>query len=1351
MNFRKFERSPLGGKTINNVHLIKNRRINNGNEIKRYFDLMSEDKASRYKMEETSCSLPGTVKSTILMIFSPDGQRVASTHGDRIYICDLTSGKLVETLQGHPKLWCLAWHPVNKEILASGCQGGEVRVWDLRSKACATWSNEPQYDIASLAFHPTDRILVIATSNELHFWDWSQAKPYATSATTFEQEKVRFVRFDTSGTKLITGISILPKIINHNSESLQTGSYQDRVFHGGPYQYNIQSSSSHNYARRMPNDNEPQTEQTGTTVSSNFDEQLAQRRDTSVLLRLKLLYQQLERLEESPRHTCSNEAMSRLDVLDIIGSSSQYEATASHHPSHKKPMDIKSEKNAIQPPTTSGIQCDQGTQTASTLFNLAHLNKGKWSFLRVTSQDVNMDPFRRENLIRLIQQSNSVDALAKVFEGSLQQLASSYVPYSNDMPNTDTQPSTSHQATPTSDSRSRSIDNQHPLFQLDPCRRRHGRILASLKLYRQTAYRVALSSMNPLQSSQPITLTPPDEIITNPNVMAFGGTTGLSNIPDRLRQRIPAEIMADVRGLSTVDPILSIQFRNTGRNVPLSSSCRLDLLCARLTIIMHSQKLLEQMMGTSGHQFPNPIGVHMDEEDSAARNSSSLFFLLNQLYKTLQNINYSDLVVATAREFVEKSRRRIDRILERLIRISSRFTDVGHIRQQIYFVARHLTSRDSDNPAAESMDDLRLDLIHCLCIVDLTLHFTRQVQFMQVCETRSSNREHAVAGSHTSRDNILLSPDTVSTSNPTRLNTRSVNQTNSLESLSAGISESDSSDGRKNNHSKRKLESEASPSLNNKRKRKAINDDGVSKDNLNASIKSSLESKASTSSVSTRSMTKAARQTDDKPKSSDDNLSQQQVLVPNTSQTQSRPSTSTVGHLSCVPSGSRIGIQISSQLPAVVRFVNNLGNFNLEHGPDDGVDPYINHTIRPIGAYISGGMAERLSSSGARNTSAQNGMVHIVVGVFSPNNNQSGTSAEQLTASQVQSRAILNNQVSGIRLIDRSVQDLQEESEFIIDSGLADVMRVSNPGDILAPNYQPNSNVALQIIQARQRRLMPDVENVIVRDGNMIAVQGAIIYSQPQQQQNEVNSSSHGGARLLGNHVRSDSRPFSRGNLFGNGSGYHINANLNHLWWNSWGIAFSNQTHFRIQCWDFSHSKLPDIKDSSANVVTSKSRIYNDASIDISSDGQLLACLEPQADAICTPPIDFKIYSLNSKDFATCYYRWSCGPTIRSVSISPLGGYVVVGLTCQKSSFVSDISSDTMVIARVLKLNGPNSLEHVRDISINRNVMSLNLIKWLPRSGQGLIYGTSRGQLIIARPVSDQHNYVDIKNVDFQP
>ncbi|RZF38504.1 hypothetical protein LSTR_LSTR006099 [Laodelphax striatellus] len=181
------------------------------NKIPTEFQLAAEENLITRLHDEFKCQLPDIPKSTFLMVFSPDGKRVASTHGNHnVYVTDLTSGKNIKTLTGHPRTpWCIAFHPSSNQILATGCLGGQVRVWDLHGGS-EIWNAESFSVIASLAFHPVDRMLVIASYNELHFWDWSQPEPFAKCYTGNEKEKVKYVAFDQLGHKLITGVTNAP-------------------------------------------------------------------------------------------------------------------------------------------------------------------------------------------------------------------------------------------------------------------------------------------------------------------------------------------------------------------------------------------------------------------------------------------------------------------------------------------------------------------------------------------------------------------------------------------------------------------------------------------------------------------------------------------------------------------------------------------------------------------------------------------------------------------------------------------------------------------------------------------------------------------------------------------------------------------------------------------------------------------------------------------------------------------------------------------------------------------------------------------------------------------------------------
>ena len=62
---------------------------------------------------------------------------MASSHGDHtVRIVDCKTGRCLKTLRGHPRTpWCITFHPSSDELLASGCLGGQVRVWNLKVRS----------------------------------------------------------------------------------------------------------------------------------------------------------------------------------------------------------------------------------------------------------------------------------------------------------------------------------------------------------------------------------------------------------------------------------------------------------------------------------------------------------------------------------------------------------------------------------------------------------------------------------------------------------------------------------------------------------------------------------------------------------------------------------------------------------------------------------------------------------------------------------------------------------------------------------------------------------------------------------------------------------------------------------------------------------------------------------------------------------------------------------------------------------------------------------------------------------------------------------------------------------------
>ena len=106
---------------------------------------------------------------------------------------------------------------------ASACLAGHVRVWDVASGCSELYRADVvishQHHI-SLAFHPVEQFLVVATHNELHFWDWSRRRPFEVVRTASETEKVRYVKFDAVGHVLVTGIANLGPLHQHGADRL---------------------------------------------------------------------------------------------------------------------------------------------------------------------------------------------------------------------------------------------------------------------------------------------------------------------------------------------------------------------------------------------------------------------------------------------------------------------------------------------------------------------------------------------------------------------------------------------------------------------------------------------------------------------------------------------------------------------------------------------------------------------------------------------------------------------------------------------------------------------------------------------------------------------------------------------------------------------------------------------------------------------------------------------------------------------------------------------------------------------------------------------------------------------------
>ncbi|CAM6099134.1 unnamed protein product [Calypogeia fissa] len=121
------------------------------------------------------CPLQPAPRSTIAAAFSPDGNTLASTHGDHtVKIICCRTGYCLKVLSGHRRTpWVVRFHPGSSEVLASGSLDNEVRLWDANTAECVGFQDFYR-PIASLAFHAQGDLLAVASGHKLYIWQYTK-------------------------------------------------------------------------------------------------------------------------------------------------------------------------------------------------------------------------------------------------------------------------------------------------------------------------------------------------------------------------------------------------------------------------------------------------------------------------------------------------------------------------------------------------------------------------------------------------------------------------------------------------------------------------------------------------------------------------------------------------------------------------------------------------------------------------------------------------------------------------------------------------------------------------------------------------------------------------------------------------------------------------------------------------------------------------------------------------------------------------------------------------------------------------------------------------------------------------
>ncbi|HKW64048.1 MAG TPA: WD40 repeat domain-containing protein [Candidatus Acidoferrum sp.] len=122
-----------------------------------------------------------TPKNASRIIFRPDGQELAVTHGDSeaIDFVSTSSGEITKSLPGGGYGLGTAAYSADGKFLAAGSYAyGTIKVWDLASmkEKLTLYGQSP---VQSVAFSPNGKLLA-ATSGELRVWDVANGTEVAT-------------------------------------------------------------------------------------------------------------------------------------------------------------------------------------------------------------------------------------------------------------------------------------------------------------------------------------------------------------------------------------------------------------------------------------------------------------------------------------------------------------------------------------------------------------------------------------------------------------------------------------------------------------------------------------------------------------------------------------------------------------------------------------------------------------------------------------------------------------------------------------------------------------------------------------------------------------------------------------------------------------------------------------------------------------------------------------------------------------------------------------------------------------------------------------------------------------------
>jgi len=182
----------------------------------------------------------------------------------------------------------------------------------------------------------------------------------------------------------------------------------------------------------------------------------------------------------------------------------------------------------------------------------------------------------------------------------------------------------------------------------------------------------------------------------------------------------------------------------------------------------------------------------------------------------------------------------------------------------------------------------------------------------------------------------------------------------------------------------------------------------------------------------------------------------------------------------------------------------------------------------------------------------------------------------------------------------------------------------------------------------------------------------------------------------------------------------------------------------RLQVWDFSPEKLPEISLPDLGLLCRRVKLNNDSSCSISIDFSKIFCIvQPNENR---NQLQLTLVSLKKETLGQILWIKDCTSDYLSCSLSPLGDYIAVGMKVRSAP----PTSETRLI-EFFKTSEENQSNPAGILLANNNQSNqfvINAIAFMPCPGQGLMYGTSTGELKIVIPAGSSRNCPRLRSQD---